>query len=800
MNVIMAYLLNSYLPVVDEMDLIRYLDMDQMDWQNHITEPLKDMLVTHPGMTPGAIRVDQLDRAQDNKSVIKYPDIVHFGTRPQQLCYIGNTEYQKVWREYIKARHLLANMAKPSYKDKSNVTALEEKLNEMRANIKMKREVAVEVSSQVLLLHIMSRRSEIHLYFYVFFQGFYRTGLRTDIVQHGLLLPVLVGHLRLHASLEFFERRIGYTFNNRALLQLAMTHPSYKENYGTNPDHGRNTLVNCGIRQPEYGDKKIHSISHRKRGINMLISIMSKLGKEAETESKVCHNERLEFLGDAVVEFITSVHLFHMFPEIEEGGLATYRAALVQNQHLAVLAEVLGLERYMLYAHGSDLCHDSELRHAMANTFEALMGAIYLDGGIDEADKVFARALFGSEPELHQTWTKFDPHPLQMQEPNGDRHWIQSYPVLQKLEDFEQKIGIEFTHIRILARALSDRSIGQSNLTMGSNQRLEFLGDTVLQLVTSDYLYKHFPDHHEGHLSLLRSSLVNNRTQAVVCDDLGITEYALFATVPKKELKIKDRADLLEAFLGALYVDKDLEYCQTFTAVCFFPRLQQFIVNQEWNDPKSKLQQCCLTLRTMDGGEPDIPIYKVIESKGPTNTRVYTVAVYFKGERLAKAEGPSIQTAEMNAAKLALDTSGHLFPHLDYQKKLVEKSLRRDKDYVKKTWEEEVRKQRKLMKLDEINQQCSKRNDERIGKYFKEKQQQLQLQQTIHHQQQQSLQRVPEQRKVPVPKVAAEPSTSAVAVIPSEEPKKKKVKKAKDEPKEEKEEGEVTSSDEDEDE
>ena len=68
----------------------------------------------------------------------------------------------------------------------------------------------------------------------------------------------------------------------------------------------------------------------------------SSLRKEAETESKIAHNERLEFLGDAVVEFITSVHLFHMFPDLEEGGLATYRAALVQNQHLAILAEVLG--------------------------------------------------------------------------------------------------------------------------------------------------------------------------------------------------------------------------------------------------------------------------------------------------------------------------------------------------------------------------------------------------------------------------------------------------------------------------
>ena len=67
----------------------------------------------------------------------------------------------------------------------------------------------------------------------------YFIGLRTDIVQHGLLLPVLVNHLRLHASLDFFEQSIGYTFKNRSLLQLAMTHPSYKENYGTNPDHCR---------------------------------------------------------------------------------------------------------------------------------------------------------------------------------------------------------------------------------------------------------------------------------------------------------------------------------------------------------------------------------------------------------------------------------------------------------------------------------------------------------------------------------------------------------------------------------
>lgn len=126
-------------------------------------------------------------------------------------------------------------------------------------------------------------------------------------------------------------------------------------------------------------------------------------------------------------------------------------------------------------------------------------------------------------------------------------------------------------------------------------------------------------------------------------------------------------------------MDKDLEYCETFCHVCLFPRLQDFIMNQDWNDPKSKLQQCCLTLRTMDGNEPDIPFYKVVEATGPTNTRVYKVAVYFREKRLASSTGHSIQQAEMNAAKKALENSKNLFPQLDHQKRVIANSLKRQK-------------------------------------------------------------------------------------------------------------------------
>lgn len=612
----------------------------------------KDAIIWAPKYRPSAVRIDQIDFDSDeNTNYRKTPVIVHFGLRPPQLSYAGNPQYQKAWKELLKFRHLLANKPKVSFSDKQMLAQKEEKLSEIKAKAEMKRDEIV--------LHCDDR--------------FHTTGLLCDIVQHAMIVPVIIYQIRFQHSLESLERIIGHTFNDKYLLQLALTHPSYRENYGTNPDHARNTLNNLGFRQPLYGDNRMSSQT-RKRGINTLFNIMSRFGCAEETMSNIQHNERLEFLGDAVVEFLTSIHLYFMFPDLEEGGLATYRAALVQNQHLAILAEKLKLDKFMLYAHGSDLCHDLELRHAMANCFEALMAALFLDAGLDVADKVLANVLFDEEPQLLDKWVNYPRHPLQQQNPDGDRHLIDSIPLLKRLTEFESMTGIEFKHIRILARAFTHRSIGFNNLTLGTNQRMEFLGDTVLQLIASEYLYKHFPGHHEGHLSLLRSSLVNNRTQTVVCDDLGMSDYLNHRT--KGQLRSKDRADLLEAFIGALYVDGNLDKCRAFCSVCFFPRLEDFIIHQSWNDPKSKLQQCCLTLRSLESREPDIPIYKVIDTIGPTNTRVYNVAVYFKDRRLATGSGPSIQDAEMSAANNALKQYRDQFPELGFKRKRFDQSRR----------------------------------------------------------------------------------------------------------------------------
>ncbi|CDQ74550.1 unnamed protein product [Oncorhynchus mykiss] len=260
--------------------------------------------------------------------------------------------YQKLWKSYVKLRHLLANSPKVKQIDKQKLTQREEALQKIRQKNTMRREVTVELSSQ----------------------GFWKTGIRSDLCQHAMMLPVLTHHIRYHQCLKHLDDLIGYVFKERCLLQLAMTHPSHHLNFGMNPDHARNSLSNCGIRQPKYGDRKVHHMYMRKKGINTLINIMSRLGQDDPSPSRINHNERLEFLGDAVVEFLTSVHLYYLFPSLEEGGLATYRTAIVQNQHLAMLAKKLELDRFMLYAHGPDLCRESDLRHAMANCFEALIG------------------------------------------------------------------------------------------------------------------------------------------------------------------------------------------------------------------------------------------------------------------------------------------------------------------------------------------------------------------------------------------------------------------------------------------
>ena len=157
---------------------------------------------------------------------------------------------------------------------------------------------------------------------------------------------------------------------------------------------------------------------------------------------------------------------------------------------------------------------------------------------------------------------------------------------------------------------------------------------------------------------------------------MGLTDYVITTigqghnpNVTMANWKHKQLADLFESFIAAVYIDSEtFDFCRAIFEVSFYPRLKEFIVSQSWNDPKSCLQQCCLTLRE-EGQEPSVPRYHVLNKEGPTHKTEYEVSVVFKGREIGRAFGKSIQDGEMQAAKQALQD--YYFPQREWQKQYV---------------------------------------------------------------------------------------------------------------------------------
>ncbi|VDL17612.1 unnamed protein product, partial [Hymenolepis diminuta] len=681
-NVILEHWMNqSQLPLFQPSDLLNIRRIANSEWSAKIND-LRGTLAWKPGAKPPAIRIDQLDRISSESSSTKhslrsspYPFLVHMTYTPMKLSLSRDPQYKSVLKNYLKLQYLMYNKPRISPEDRDQLATLKRKLDQMDFEGVHRREITVELSCE----------------------GFYRTGIRPDVTQFALNMASFVIHIRCILSLKSLEKRLGYEFKDKSILYQALTHPSYRRtDFGTNQDHYQNTLTSCGPRIIKYGDKLRLYKNSRKKGLTKMFSVMSMLPKQREERSDIYGNERLEFLGDAVIEIIASIHLFFMFPEMSEGSLDHFRQALVQNQHLSDLALRIGLHKYLLYTHSVDFCHDSTYIFARSDAFEAVMAAIALDGGLGAVDRIFGAVLFGDDPKIHQVWVKIPPHPLQAQHPKGDREWVSKVPTLKKLFELENQLGIHFKHIRVLARALTVRKTGYNIYTLGDNQRLEFLGDSLLKYVTTDYLFKHFPRHHEGHLSLLKNSLVNKYTQARVCSEIGLDQYVIrrednmlkisniseeASGTASSRQNVKNKADLLEAFIGALYVDKDITWVERFCQVCFWPRLVEFILTQEWNDPKSRLQQCCLTDRSLNE-DPELAHYKLLSSSGPSNDRVYRVGVYFRNQLLAEGVGRSLQNAEKDAAAKALEIHQNVFKQLGFQREVIHK--RYSEPYINK--------------------------------------------------------------------------------------------------------------------
>lgn len=222
---------------------------------------------------------------------------------------------------------------------------------------------------------------------------------------------------------------------------------------------------------------------------------------------------------------------------------------------------------------------------------------------------------------------------------------------------FEKSIGISFKDKSLLRQAFVHRSYINENKDagFGHNERLEFLGDAVLELVITDYLYKKYSDKTEGELTSYRSALVNSTTLAMVSTKLQMNEYLVLSRGEAKDTGRARQvilANAIEALIGAIYLDQGYDGAQDFIYKNISPLIETVLAEKSWIDSKSLFQE---RAQDIDGSTP---LYKTLKETGPDHDKKFTVGVYLKDKMIATGEGKSKQDAEQAAAKKALEVKG----------------------------------------------------------------------------------------------------------------------------------------------
>lgn len=220
-------------------------------------------------------------------------------------------------------------------------------------------------------------------------------------------------------------------------------------------------------------------------------------------------------------------------------------------------------------------------------------------------------------------------------------------------QDFAREtLGFEFANIDYLVTALTHRSYVNEHKKSVSehNERLEFLGDAVLELVVTDYLYRNYPDP-EGILTSWRSSLVRTESIGDAGAKLG---YEPLLRMSRGEKNGSDRArqqilaNAFEALIGAIYLERGYGDAEVFISKHILSKLGDILKTGSWRDPKSHLQEVS---QRVDG---HTPVYKVLSEEGPDHDKIFTLGVYVGDKLMGKGNGSSKQNAQQEAAKAAL--------------------------------------------------------------------------------------------------------------------------------------------------
>jgi len=213
----------------------------------------------------------------------------------------------------------------------------------------------------------------------------------------------------------------------------------------------------------------------------------------------------------------------------------------------------------------------------------------------------------------------------------------------------EQRLGLSFNNLDLLIEALTHRSyLNEHREYVGShNERLEFLGDAVLELAATDFLFKKFPAKPEGELTAYRASLVNTVSLAESSQALGVSEFLLLSKGESKDTgRARDviLADAFEAIIGAVYLDQGFIAAEAFIAKNLFGKIDEIIAKRSYQDAKSRFQEIAQEKRGMT------PSYETLSEVGPDHDKRFTVGVFIGNEEIARGEGQSKQEAEQSAA------------------------------------------------------------------------------------------------------------------------------------------------------
>ncbi|RLN64719.1 hypothetical protein BBJ29_002572 [Phytophthora kernoviae] len=540
------------------------------------------------------------------------------------------------------------------------------------------------------------------------------TGLRTDVFEVGSAMPMVLKYVRHFNLLTSFETAMGLKFKDKALLRQAFTHGSYVDlgMQNVNTVEATRSRVRIG--------HVFENVASLKRSRSMLLDgDMPVLGhaagnndlklrevaekhlsgdfKEEFHSRYLCPYERLEFLGDAVLGLLVASSAFLKLPNADEGFLHQTRVDIVNNNNLGKMAKAANFESLLLSAFDLAKLDEETKAKITADCFEALLGALYKDQGIvpcrallgklmDMHDAELRELCFLSTPELiteAKAYVEIDRAPI--------KQWSKYNQTRVLHRRFAQRTGVEIANTHLWLQAVTHASFQKPQIDddefIGhepSYERIEFLGDAVLQVLSSEFLVDAFPYHQEHLLTQARSSLVKNTKLAIVARKAGYEEFIRLGNLVKQNGKLYMEdvlADVFEATLGAVYLENpgDLGKVRSILECMLFPRLTEAIRRRQWMNPR-KVFTHYVTQWSRSSMRQITCQFKNIKVPDPANTSgilvpktngdgsdatkgkgkktpvqdAHAVALYVNNFQVARAVGRTISAAQDAACKRAL--------------------------------------------------------------------------------------------------------------------------------------------------